>query len=286
MPLARFIVAITAQLAAFLVLFALLLPRMFGAEIDQPWKILLWTFLFGVPLSLFEYLYHRYLLHSAVLPFMAAMHRAHSTHHGLTNVKAPVTPKEPSKLVPVESYFPVEQEHQEESMMFPLWSLPIFLAIFTILLAIPFKLVFPHEPVLVSLMLAVTLFYSGYELWHAVLHLPYEKFWKPLMEARWSKKLFRRLYSFHLMHHWRPTSNLAVVGFWGLALWDHTFRTHRRPERLPVDGAEVNYHDAKLAKPLWPIALLDKWQAGLYKNSRRFERFLARIFLKRRQERT
>lgn len=285
LPLAKFIIAISAQLAAFLVLFALVLPHLFGAEIDQPWKILLWTFAFGVPLSLFEYLYHRYLLHSAVLPFMAAMHRAHSTHHGLTSVKAPVTPKEPTKLVQVESYFPVEQEHQEESMMFPLWSLPIFLAVFTILLGIPFKLFFPQAPVLISLLLSVTLFYCGYELWHAVLHLPYEKFWKPLMEGRWTSKPFKRLYSFHLMHHWRPTSNLAVVGFWGLALWDHAFRTHRRPERLPVDGAEVNYHDAKLAKPLWPIALLDKSQATLYKSSRRFEKFLARVFLRRREER-
>src|SRR5438270_9697262 len=100
-PFSRFFLAIGAQLAAFLVLFAIVAPKAFSAEVHQPWKILLWTFLFGVPLSLFEYLYHRYLLHSAVLPFMSSMHRAHGTHHGLTTVKAPVTPHEPSKLVPV-----------------------------------------------------------------------------------------------------------------------------------------------------------------------------------------
>src|SRR5688500_17323548 len=105
------------QLAAVLAAFAFVFPYAFSFEASQPWKILLWTALLAIPLSLFEYLYHRYLLLSAVLPFMASMHRAHSTLHGLTSVKAPVTPKDPAKLVEVTSEFPVEEEHQEESMM-------------------------------------------------------------------------------------------------------------------------------------------------------------------------
>lgn len=280
-PFSKFFIAMAVQLAAVIAIFALCAPAAFAVEISNPWAIVLWTTLLGIPLSLFEYLYHRYLLHSAVLPFMASMHRAHSTHHGLTYVKAPVTPHEPAKLVEVKSEFPIEEEHQEESMMFPLWSLPIFIAVFLILIALPLKLMFPASPVVISLIVAVTLYYSSYEVWHAILHLPYERFWQPLMEGRYTKRLFKRLYSFHLMHHWRPTSNLAVVGFWGIALWDHAFRTHRRPERLPIHGAEVNYHDAKLARPLWPISLLDRWQGGLYRASRAVERFLARIFLRR-----
>src|SRR4029077_17437660 len=118
------------QLAAALVVFAWVAPHAFASEVSQPWKILLWTALIGLPLRLFEYLYHRYMLHSAVLPFMASMHRAHSTHHGLTYVKAPVSPKDPAMLVEVTSEFPVEEPHQEESMMFPMWSLPIFMAVF------------------------------------------------------------------------------------------------------------------------------------------------------------
>lgn len=280
-PWAPFSIAIALQLAAALGVFAFVAPNAFGAEADQPWMILVWTALLGVPLSLFEYLYHRYLLHSAVLPFMSSMHRAHATHHGLTNVKAPVTPKEPEKLVPVWNEFPVEEEHQEESMMFPLWSLQIFLAVFMILLGIPLKLLFPGSPVLISLILAVTMYYVAYEVWHMVLHLPYERFWKPRMEGRWTGRTFRRLYAFHLMHHWRPTANLAVVGLWGVALWDHAFKTHRRPKRLPVAGAEVRYVDAQLKRPLWPIAMLDRWQGGMYKASRTFERFLAKVFLGR-----
>lgn len=281
LPLLSFFLAVGAQIAAFIALFAIVAPHAFQAEAHQPWKILLWTFLFGVPLSLFEYLYHRYLLHSAVLPFMSAMHRAHGTHHGLTTVKAPVTPNEPQKLVPVTSEFPIVEEHQEESMMFPLWSYSIFVGVFGLLLALPFKLLFPQSPILIALIAAVTLYYCSYELWHAILHLPYERFWQPMTEGRWTKRPFRLMYSFHLMHHWRPSCNLAIVGFWGVALWDHAFRTHRRPERMPLHQAEVTYQDAVLAKPLWPISQLDRWQSGLYKASRRFERYLARVFLRR-----
>ena len=79
----------------------------------------------------------------------------------------------------------------------------------------------------------------------------------------------------------RETANLAVVGLWGFALWDYALRTHRRPERLPLHGASVTYGDAVLKRPYWPIATLDRWQAGLYKWSRRVEERTAQTFLKR-----
>lgn len=281
LPFTRFFVAIAIQLIAIVGLLALIVPGIFRHEIDRPWLLLGWTALFGLPLSLFEYLYHRYLLHSAVLPFMASMHRSHSIHHGLTYVKAPVNPHEPAKLVPVASEFSIEEDHQEESMMFPLWSLPIFVAVFMVLLGIPLKLMAPGQPILLALVFAITLYLIAYEVWHAVLHLPFERFWGPCLRSPRMGKVARHMYGFHLMHHWRPSSNLAIVGFWGIAIWDHAFLTHRRPERIPLDGAEVNYHDAKLRKPLWPIALFDRWQASLYRASRSLERFLARIFLGR-----
>jgi hypothetical protein len=212
------------------------------------------------------------------------MHRAHTTHHGLTYVKAPVTPSEPAKLVEVRSTYPVEEAHQEESMMFPLYSYSIFIVLFAVLLALPIKLAFPGSPAYLACIFSVTLYYCFYEVWHAILHLPFERFWKPALEGRLTKPMFSRMYSFHLMHHWRPTSNLAIVGFWGVAVWDHVFRTHRRPERLPVNGAEVNYHDAELKRPIWPISAIDSHQPKLYKASRAIESFFARVFLRRRTD--
>lgn len=276
----RFAAVVVLHVVAAVGIFAFAFPEAFRAELAKPGMVVLWTFALGVPLSLFEYLYHRYLLHSSVLPFLGAMHHAHSTHHGLTSVKAPVTPKDPTRMVEVRSEYPVEEEHQEESMMFPLFSLAIFYALFLVLLAWPLKGIFPGQPIVLSVLAAVTLYYSAYEIWHAVLHLPFERFWKPCLEGRMSR-VFKRMYSFHLMHHWRPTANLAVVGFWGIALWDHAFRTHRRPHNLPLDGAEVNYYDAEMAKPVWPISMLDRWQPHMYKTSRAIERALARLFLRR-----
>lgn len=283
MQYGRFFVAVILQLALAVWVFSQIAPGAFRAELNSGFgAIALWTLLLGIPMSLFEYLYHRYLLHSAVLPFLGEMHKAHSTHHGLTYVKAPVTPHEPARLVEVKSAYPVEEEHQEDSMMFPLWSLSIFFVVFLILFAWPLKAIFPSQPVILGTIFSVFAYYVAYEVWHAILHLPYERFWKPVMDGRYTSKLFRRMYSFHLMHHWRPTSNLAVVGLWGIAVWDHLFRTHRRPGRLPLNKATVTFEDAVLPKPVWPISMLDKWQPGMYKGSRAIERFLARIFLRKR----
>ncbi len=280
-PFTRFFLVTGAELVAACAIFKFLFPGVFANEATKPWPILLWVVLLGLPMSLFEYLYHRYLLHSAVLPFMGSMHKAHATHHGLTSVKAPVTPKDPGKMVPVTNEYPVEEPHQEDSMMFPLYALPIFYGIFMLALGLPIKLLMPNQPLIIATIISVTLYYSSYEVWHAILHLPFEKFWKPVLEGRFTRRIFRRMYSFHLMHHWRPTANLAIVGFWGVALWDYAFRTYHRPGNMPLKGAEVNYLDAKMVKPLWPISQLDRWQAGLYRGSRAIERFFAKLFVKK-----
>ena len=166
-------------------------------------------------------------------------------------------------------------------MMFPLYAHTIFLAMFTVLFGIPAALLFPGVPVFISLFLTVTLCYAGYEVWHAIVHLPFEKYWKPMMESRVFGRATRHAYGFHLMHHWRPTCNLAVVGLWGVAVWDYAFGTHRRPERLPLQGADVTYNDAALKRPRFPIAQLDKLGSVFYKGSRRVESFLAKTFLRR-----
>ena len=285
-PVTRFFFFLILQLVVAGALYKLIAPVMWADEFSRPWMIVLGVFLFGLPLSLFEYLYHRYLLHSAVLPFLGSMHEAHATHHSLTYVKAPVRANEPGKMVPVDSEFPILVEEQEESMMFPLYSLAIFYAIFLVALGMPLKLLFPAAPVFSSLIIAITWHYVAYEMWHAVLHLPFERFWRPLMTRKYTRTVTRRVYSFHLMHHWRPTSNLAVVGFWGVAMWDHMFRTHRRPENLPLQGAEVNYFDAKLKKPLYPIAIMDRWQGAWNRRSRKLEAALIRLFSRRQQSET
>jgi hypothetical protein len=281
MRFGRFFVFTTLQFTLAVAVFRFSAPAALTSELQHPGAILGLTLLYGIPLSLFEYLYHRYLLHSAIFPFLGSMHRAHTLHHSLTSVKAPIKGKEPEELVTVKSDYPVEHEHQTEAMEFPPYALSIFLAIFAILLALPAKLLFPGSPAIFSLLCSVTLFYSSYELWHAVLHLPFDRFWKPAMERRFTGRMTKRIYAFHLMHHWRPTANLAIVGLWGVAVWDYVLRTHRRPQRLPLQGATVSYRDAVLKRPLWPISSLDRVQGNLYRWSRSIENWSAAVFLRR-----
>ena len=282
MPYGRFALTTGLQLGAALFIYWLIAPAMFASEFSRTWQILYWTAVIGVPLSLFEYLYHRYMLHSAVLPFLGSMHKAHTHHHGLTNVKAAVTPKEPARTAPVENEYPIEHEHQEDDMMFPVYAVSIFYVVFLALFAVPLKLIFPAAPIVASTLFCVTLCVSAYEVWHAITHLSYEKWWKPKMNHRVIGGVTRHAYGFHLMHHWRPSCNLAVVGLWGFAVWDHIFGTHRRPERLPLAGNEVRFVDCELRKPRFPIGLLDKIGKRSYKLSRSFERMLVRLFSKRR----
>ncbi len=277
-PFGRFFLGTALQAGTVFGLFALLAPGSFRSEIARPGWALLWMLGFGVPLSLFEYLYHRYLLHSAILPFLGSMHKAHAQHHKLTAVKAPVRQTEPARMVPVHNRFPIVEEPQEEDAMFPWYALSIFYALFVPILGLPVKLLLPTAPAVTGVLAATTLYLIGYEMWHALLHMPYERYWRPLVEGRATRRLGRYVYGFHLMHHWRPSCNLAIVGLWGYALWDHVFRTHQRPERLPLAGREVNYYDAALPKSRWPIALLDRQQATLYRWARQIERRVASLF--------
>jgi hypothetical protein len=51
---------------------------------------------------------------------------------------------------------------------------------------------------------------------------------------------------------------------------------------MPLAGAEVSFKDAAIAKPRWPVATMDRWQAGLFKWSRKVEEWGARVFLGRK----
>ena len=280
MPYARFSIRTLLILAVVMGLYYLLAPGVFLAEFAHPGKLILWTLGVGIPLSLFEYLYHRFLLHSAVLPFLGAMHDAHAEHHGLTSVKAPILKKEPEKMVPVKSDYPILHDHQEASMMFPWFAQPGFYAAFFLFFAWPLKAVFPAEPVISAMLICVTIYFAWYEIWHAILHLSFDDFWEPQFKNPRYGKLVEHVYSFHLMHHWRPVANLAVVGLWGFAVWDHVFRTHHRPKNTPIHESMVNYYDAQLPKPMWPISMMDKWQPAMYKFSRALERVVMKPFKK------
>lgn len=280
-PYLRFAFAVIVHLLAVLAIYWWVSPGVFKQELDHGVVgVLFATFLVGLPLSLFEFGYHRYLLHSAVLPFLKSMNFAHGRHHGLTNVTLDRqgAPKDDPGPHPVKNKYAIEESYQEESMMFPLYSLAIFYPIFGILVALPLKLLFPGQPFILATLIAVTLYVCWYEIWHMIQHLPYSRFWKPLLYESRFQKMWRWIYNFHLVHHFLRMMNMAVVGFWGFAIWDHVFKTCYRMRTLPVPGARVLLTEKNDAPhPVWVIGKVDSWQSAMCSWSRRVEDWVKRF---------
>jgi hypothetical protein len=177
--------------------------------------------------------------------------------------------------IPVANNYPIEETEQEASMHFPLYSLIIFQAVFGILLALPLKLLFPGAPVLLAAVTTITVYFVWYEVWHMIQHLPFTKFWKPLLDR---SAMVRWVYNFHLVHHFRQNLNMAVVGFYGVAIWDHVFRTCYRMRTLPVKGARVELEDAtRKLKPRFPISKVDSWRSSMERWSRKVEAWGRRL---------
>lgn len=275
-PFVWFVISVVLNVTATVYLYWLLARGAFTAEYTMPaYSTVGWALVLGLPLSLFEYLYHRYLLHNAILPFLMSMCKSHKNHHGLTNVTTSVKQVDGDGLIPVENNYPIEVVEQEDSMHFPLYSMVIFQAVFGILLALPLKLIFPGQPVLLATITSVTVYFVWYEVWHMVQHLPYSRYWMPLLAK---SAIIRRIYNFHLVHHFRQNMNMAVVGFYGFAVWDHVFRTCYRMAKLPVKGSRVPLDDAvSKLEPRWPISLLDRWKAPMQRWSRRVEDWGRRV---------
>jgi hypothetical protein len=70
LPLALLLFCVAIQVVALFGLFALVAPAMYHREVASVGVMLGWAVALGIPLSLFEYLFHRYLLHTALVPFL------------------------------------------------------------------------------------------------------------------------------------------------------------------------------------------------------------------------
>ncbi len=258
-PWVRFIISLVLNISVPVGLFWKLAPNRLHVELGMGiGPILGVALLMGIPLSFFEYFYHRYVLHAVVIPFLRSQYVAHTLHHGLTPAYVPVDRKNPTKLVRVLRFiYPITLREQEKAMHFPFWSLQVFYLIFAVTLGIPFSIFFPNAPIWIGFLVAVTVYYSYYEIWHAILHLPFDKFWKKGLER---SKFVRRTYTFHLIHHWNEQTNMAIVGFWGIAIPDYVLGTILLPKRIPLLGEEVCYNDQAIDPPRQPVRYFDSLQ--------------------------
>ncbi|MEX1123899.1 MAG: hypothetical protein WEC81_01890 [Patescibacteria group bacterium] len=194
-------------------------------------------------LSGFEWGYHRYLLHTVVARWFKSQCEAHTLHHSHTDVTT------------IKNQYEIRHSHQNEAATFPVYALSAFCAVFTPLIW-GLQYLLPAAPVIIGGYSGVMFSLVLYEVYHAVMHLEYDRYWR-----RWVEKfhLVRQLYGFHLMHHASIRINQAIGGFFFLPIWDWVFGTYFVPtSSLPLPGQELPQPIPKPPPARWLTRKLDK----------------------------
>jgi hemolysin III len=201
-----------------------------------------------------EFFFHRYVLHKPLVSFLSRFYRQHTLHHNLTRIGRRRTPG--GREVPfVENVFPITEPEQGEASFFPWYTLIVFGAIIAPVLAIAQALA-PALPWFFAGYGALAGSLFLYEVFHAIEHLPFER-WVPLIESpRWGW-FWRKVYSFHLRHHAVIDCNEAISGFFTLPVPDWAFGTFVLPRTLYADGSEWQPAEFKPPRPYAPIRWCD-----------------------------
>jgi hemolysin III len=212
-----------------------------------------------------EYGFHRYVLHKPVIPLLSRFYKQHTLHHNLTRIGRRRTPG--GREVPfVENVFPVTTDEQGEASFFPWYTLVVFAAFVTPLLAV-LHWIAPAFPWFIAGYVAIAASLLVYEIFHAIEHWAFER-WAPLIEHKQFGWFWRKVYSFHLRHHAVIDCNEAISGFFTLPVADVVFGTLILPKTLYVDGSEWKAEDFVSPRPRALIRWCDEKSEALIKQRR------------------
>lgn len=248
-----FAMFIAAQLALLLAFIRYVFRPTWDQHVQSGIGVMVATLLVcSLVLCFGEYFFHRYLLHLETVRFLRSLYTSHLTHHRLTPIRFDQTGI-------VKSAYPITDDAHDDQSTFPPWALLPFFAFFTPFFA-PMAFSFPWIPILISGYTAIAIAHFLYETIHAVHHQPFESFWQPRLERRWSGRFWRWLYGFHQAHHANYRCNLNVAGFYGIPLADMVFGTYKQPSPLLLDGVRATNAAARALSPTprWPISWLDR----------------------------
>lgn len=252
-----FLVTVVASLAAIAGLLKLIAPdTVWQAQLNGSVGRFLAAFLLMHLLTCFiEYVFHRYVLHKPVVPLLSRFYKQHTLHHSLTRIGRRHTPG--GREVPfVENIYPVTEPEQGEASFFPWYTLAVFAAIVTPLLAVLHWLA-PSLPWFFAGYGALAWGLALYEIFHAIEHWSFER-WAPLIEHRRFGWFWRKVYSFHLRHHAVIDCNEAISGFFTLPVFDWLFGTFVLPRTLYVDGSEWQAAEFRSPRPCALIRWCDE----------------------------
>lgn len=270
-----FIATILLSLAALFAALAIIAPGLWRAQLDSSWLpfVLVFVAIHAIA-GVFEYFFHRYILHAPLVSFLSYFYKQHTLHHALTHIgthRSKVTNAEVPGLVENEhvarNNFPIEEEKQHEASYFPWYSLIVFALVVTPLLALG-QWLFPSAPMFLAGYLAVGFSLSLYELIHAVEHWPQDT-WDRLIEHPRYGRIWRKAYAFHLRHHADIRCNEGISGIFGLPLVDFALGTYVDPETLYTHGEKVHADEFVSPRPRFAfIRWLDRRAEEAVKNRR------------------
>ena len=262
-----FLFTVGASLAAVVGLLKLVAPdRVWHTQLSAAWWQFAAAFLAIHLLNCFiEYVFHRYVLHKPVVPFLSRFYRQHTLHHSLTRIGKRYTAA--GREVPfVENIYPVTEPEQGEASFFPWYTLAVFAGIVTPLLAV-LQWLTPGIPWFFAGYAALAFSLALYEIFHAIEHWAFER-WAPLIEHPQLGWFWRKVYSFHLRHHAVIDCNEAISGFFTLPVFDWVFGTFILPKSLYADGSEWTATEFTSPRPVALIRWCDAKTDALVKNRR------------------
>jgi hemolysin III len=251
-----FLITVFGSLTVLLGALRILFPSVWEIQLVAPvWNGVLAFLAISLVNCFIEYVFHRYVLHKPAIPLLRRFYRQHTLHHALTRIARKAT-RDGKGLMFIENKYPILEDHQNEASFFPWYTLLIFAAILTPLLAL-LQWRFPAFPWFFSGFGALASSLSIYELVHAIEHWSLDR-WEPLIEhPRWGR-FWRAAYSFHLRHHAVIDCNESISGFFCLPVADWTFGTCLMPKSIYSDGQEWTPDEFKSPRPVWFIRMLDR----------------------------
>lgn len=225
--------------------------------------------------SLVEWIFHRYILHSPLIPYILAKKPANtdslkariatffynlyekhdSIHHMKTGIFARVKSEGSEQLI-VKNIYPIVKEMQHEASYFP-WATFFYFAVFTAPLFGIVQFLFPELPILSAGLCALAFSLTLYEVRHAMDHWSDERlekwFFRWPIIGPWIKERFK----FHRGHHADIWRNMGISCFFLIPLWDIIFRTHAKAESFYEDGSNVITAEFEKPTPVWFVRRLD-----------------------------
>lgn len=241
---ALFAITILVTLAGLFGVLALAAPGVWKAQLASGWGALAVVFLVVHLVAAFvEFIFHRYVLHAPLVPFLSYFYKQHTLHHALTRIGYQRS-RDGKEEIPrlVESVavnrYPIIDEPQYEASYFPWYTLAVF-ALLASVVFVPLQWLLPDAPVFLGGFLAIAWSLMLYELIHAIEHWP-QAIWDRLIEHPTFGRVWRKAYAFHLRHHADIRCNEAISGFFALPLVDFVLGTYVDPETLYTHGRPVD----------------------------------------------